>query len=166
MIVISNFPFPPSVNEMYETNVHKAYANGSGVRNIRVKTSRRRSRVCNAFYATVEKFNNLNRRNLDRIALQVKMWIKDGHAIGLDCYVLVEHSRIWTKDGMPKSFDADNRRKALQDAVCELLGIDDKWVFCGNTEKVACQSKDSECAVIKIYPVTPKSLKNDQHLNP
>lgn len=40
-----------------------------------------------------------------------------------------------TKAGDPKMNDTFNRIKALHDVLGRLLGIDDKWIWSGNTEK-------------------------------
>ncbi len=42
---------------------------------------------------------------------------------------------IITKDGNPKSNDTFNRPKALCDVLKQLLGIDDKWFWCGALNK-------------------------------
>ena len=153
MIIIKNFPFPPSANEMYATNVHK-FKSGA------IRTSKRRSKILEFFYEQCDLFEKINKKNIDAIKAQLNKWIAQGQVLGMDCYVVVEHSRVWTKDGNPQQFDADNRRKALQDGICEILGIDDKYVFRGITEKVTCNRKDSECSIIKIYPMQGKSLQN------
>ena len=157
MIVIRNFPFPPSANEMYATNVHK-YKKPDG--KMGVKTSQRRSEVLENFYTQCDLFEKINKKNMDLIRSQIEKWIGQGRMLGMDCYVVVEYDRVITKDGKPHQFDADNRRKALQDGICSILGIDDKYVFRGITEKVTCNRKDSECAIIKIYPMTPLNIMN------
>lgn len=159
MIIIKNFPFPPSANEMYATNVHK-FRDPAG--KMRVKTSRRRSEILEKFYENCEKFKSINRNNMLLIRSQIQSWVNDGKVIGMDCFVIVERSRIFTRNGYLEAFDADNRRKALQDGICSIIGIDDKYVFRGITEKVTCDRKDLECAIIKIYPMNPTNLENLQ----
>jgi hypothetical protein len=48
--------------------------------------------------------------------------------------------QIYTRDGLPKRNDHENRLKALHDAVCEMIGIDDKWIFKIYSEKYADRS--------------------------
>lgn len=51
----------------------------------------------------------------------------------------VHRSRLWTKAGMPKKFDVDNRMKNQIDGLCKALDVDDKWIF-----KVTCEKRTIE----------------------
>ena len=62
-INITNFPFPPSVNEMYEVGVTK-YKDRSG--KLRVKTHRRSSEVLIVFKKKCEIFKLINKNSLKR----------------------------------------------------------------------------------------------------
>lgn len=156
-MIINNFPFPVSTNQMYETHIkYKTTRTGKRV----PQTYRRRSVELEKFYEKCYIFKNLNKGAFDVIAHQVKAWLDSGQMIGMDCYIAFEKSRLFTQKGDVKQIDSDNLRKSLQDGFCKLLNIDDKYVFCGNTEKISCERKESECAIIKLYPITPKCLES------
>ena len=154
-INITNFPFPPSVNEMYES--HIKYITTKKGRKI-PKTYRRRSVDLESFYERCYLFKAQNRANFEIIIKQVNEWLSGGKVLKLDIDVLVEKSRVFTVQGVPKQFDADNRAKAVLDGLSKILGIDDKYVFSVSIEKVTCSQKDMECAQIKIIPISPKFI--------
>lgn len=155
MLVINNFPFPPSVNEMYES--HIKYIKTKSGKKI-AKTYRRRSIELESFYERCYLFKARNRINFEIITKQVNDWLSNGKVLKLDIEVLVEKSRVFTVQGVPKQFDADNRAKAVLDGLSKILGIDDKYVFSVSIEKVTCSQKDMECAQIKIIPISPKFI--------
>lgn len=156
MILINNLPIPPSANTMYETNVHRYYKHNG---KIGIKTSRRKSGELESFQLKCKQFENVNFEKLKPIKLKVKEYIAQGFVLQLDTWFILEYSRIFSKDGYPKTIDADNRRKPMQDAISNMLGIDDKWIFCGIIEKATCSNKDSEQCIIKITPTKPKNLE-------
>lgn len=157
MITINNFPFPPSVNNMYES--HIKYVTTKKGRKI-PKTYRRRSVELEAFYEKCYLFKAQNRANFDIIINQVNNWISSGKVLKLDITLIVEQSRIFTQKGIPKQFDSDNRIKGSSDGLSKILGIDDKYIFSVSIEKVSCDRKESECAIIKISNISPKFLEN------
>jgi hypothetical protein len=159
MIWIVGLPLPPSANTMYETNVHKRWIKRSGKAVCKVKTSRRKSDRLITFQTKCQLFKMRHRVELEEYKQTLLSWIKDGNVIVMDSYCVFEQQRIWTKDGNPKQIDADNFRKALQDMVFNILGIDDKYCFRGNIEKVTCIDKDLECSIVGLRPAKPRTLE-------
>jgi hypothetical protein len=47
-----------------------------------------------------------------------------------------EPGRLFTKDGRRKKLDASNRIKPIHDALAEILGIDDRFFYTGQSEAV------------------------------
>ncbi len=160
MFWITNFPIPPSTNELYETNVTKVWKKSlkTGKPYMGFKTSRRRSAELEKFLLECLSFKNANYQLIQKMRPEILKWISEGSVLRLDSWVAFERSRIWTKDGQPQVIDADNRRKALQDGISKILDLDDKWVYSGIMEKVTCESKDLEQSVIKISPFKCRSL--------
>jgi len=159
MIWITNFPVPPSTNDLYETTGRAVIkVNKQGKKYYGVKTSRYGSKELQHYKAQCKSFYNLNHKALDEIAIKIKSWISQGYVIRMDSFVAFEYSRVWSKENQPKQIDADNRRKALQDSICEILGIDDKFVFSGIMEKVTCENEE-QC-LINFQPLKPRTIND------
>lgn len=165
MIWIEKLPIPPSANEMYETNVYKKrkFSKKTGREYMGVGTSKRKSDVLIHFQLLCTSFKNQHLNQIKIIREQCLGWISKGYVLRVDTWFAFEHSRLWTKDGQPQMLDADNRRKALQDGLANILDIDDKWIFSGMIEKVTCDSKEYEQCVIKIIPVKCRTLTEIRH---
>lgn len=78
-------------------------------------------------------------------------------ALKVDIYFCFEKSRIITINNGVHRLDRDNYIKPLQDQLQHVLGIDDKFVFCGNSEKVTANSKDEECVIIRVAVTRPRT---------
>lgn len=165
MIWISNFPIPPSTNDLYETTGRPVIKiNKKGKTYTGVKTSRYASNELSHYKNQCKSFYNLNFSKIDAISIKIKEWISQGYVIKLDTFVAFEKSRIWSKEKQAKQIDADNRRKALQDGLSQMLNIDDKWIFSGNMEKIDCETKDEEQCILYIEPIKPRSLRDIKNL--
>jgi hypothetical protein len=57
----------------------------------------------------------------------------------VDRYFALPAARIFTKDGTAQKLDASNRVKAFDDALADILQLDDRWFFSGTAEKVLCK---------------------------
>lgn len=49
---------------------------------------------------------------------------------------MLPRNKVYTKDGRPKKFDITNRIKALDDCICDAIGIDDRHIFQSYSEKL------------------------------
>lgn len=161
MIWMNNIPIPPSANDMYETTGRiVTKRNKSGKIYTGVKTGRYGSKELEHFKAQCKSFYNVNREKIDAIAMVMQNWIDQGMVIRLDCYAAFQYSRIWTLEGKAKQIDADNRRKALQDSISDMLNIDDKWIFSGIMEKVSCETKLDEQCFLCFTPMKPRTIND------
>ena len=146
---------------MYETGARKVIKmNKKGKQYEGFKTSRRRSDALIHFQAQLKSFYNLNYAKLDLIKAELNRWIESGYVIKMDSYVAFEHTRVWSLENQPKKIDADNRRKALQDSLTEVLEIDDKWIYAGNMEKVTCSTKEEEQCIVSFEAMKPKTIND------
>lgn len=161
MIWLKGLPVPPSANSMYLTNVHKKWkTNKKGAQYMGVGTSKRKSNELVTFQTKCLSYRNSLIQNNSRIFQIIKKYIDEGFTLRVDTFIAIEHERIWTKDNTPHQIDADNRRKALQDGLSMIIGVDDKYIFSGNIEKVTCVNKEFEQCLIRITPFRARTLDN------
>lgn len=150
---------------MYETTGRPVIKiNKQGKQYQGVKTSRYASPELGHFKKQCTSFYNLNFKIIDSISLKLKEWISQGYVIRMDSFVAFEHSRVWTLEKTPQRIDADNRRKALQDSISDMLGIDDKFIFSGIMEKVSCEIKEDEQCIVNFTPMKPRTLNDIKSL--
>lgn len=165
MIWINRLPLPPSTNNLYETGARKVLKiNKNGKRYEGFKTSRRRSDELVHFQAQMKSFANINYERINLIKIQINNWIEQGFVIRMDSFVAFEYSRVWSLQGKPKQIDSDNRIKSLQDCIADMLGIDDKHIFIVNMEKITCEFKLDEQAIISLEAVKPRTLNDIKKL--
>lgn len=165
MIWINSLPVPPSANDMYETTGRiVTKRNKSGKIYTGVKTGRYGSKELEHFKKQCKSFYDLNKVKIDEISLILQDWINQGMVLRLDCYVALERARVWTLDNKAKQIDADNRRKALQDAISSMLNINDKWIFSGIMEKVTCENKPDEQCFLCFTPMKPRTINDIRSL--
>lgn len=163
MIWLDKFPLPPSVNEYLMPVAGKWVIGKRGQRYQQgrwVKTDVHRKYMddCYLYKASNQRaFENL-KQHLD--SMRYKM-AKDGlsFCLKVDCYFVFHVERIFTKAGEIKELDADNRLKPCRDALSKLLEIDDRHFFDGVCEKVTTRTKESECTIIRISPMVPRTLE-------
>jgi Holliday junction resolvase RusA-like endonuclease len=116
-----SLPIPPSVN--------RAYRNVPGVGRVASKELR-------AYKDEMQIWGFKNQVELQRIRPKI-----EGRIISLDfSYYLLEKS-IFTKAHVPKRYDVSNRIKIIEDSLCELLLVDDKFVFYVSAEKILSKMK-------------------------
>lgn len=143
ILVLDRLPLPPTSNHMYATIM-------AGGRPIRIP-----SRESKAFKQAVQvwRLQNLQLSNLARAEFS-------GHAIQIDRYFAFRRERLWTLDGRPKSIDATNFIKPLDDALAEyVLGFDDRWFWSGTCEKIQAASPQDECALVVLTQMKPATLE-------
>lgn len=79
-------------------------------------------------------------------------------ALRIDCFFVFYVEHIFTGNGKAQRLDADNRLKPCRDALSKLLEIDDRYFFAGNCEKVYTHTKESECTLIRIDQMAPRTI--------
>lgn len=146
MIWLVGMPLPPSVNEylmpvmprggrkprLVKTQIHRAYMDQC------ILYKRQHQTVIDRM---TDKLNYM-KSQADRE--------KQPFALRVDAYFVFHVERI-------KANDANNRLKPALDGLVQVLSIDDRFYYAGNCEKVSTQSKDSECALIRISPMIPRT---------
>lgn len=102
-------PFPPSVNSAYSNIPGRGRVSTKKLRDF--KTLFRRWQLFNsrALRLATEKCNN--------------------RIIALNFEFVLPHDQIYTKAGAPKILDVSNHIKHIEDALCQALYTDDKWVW-------------------------------------
>lgn len=141
LFTFKKFPMPPSANKLY-TEAHHFNPKMRG----RVK-----SRALKEYEAQVKiwMYRNVPALELARMALA---GLKAGEALHIDRMFYFEPSAILTKTGKPKRNDTSNRIKALDDALTQLLWIDDCFFWSGSENKVPSNENHVEIS-FSIIPI-------------
>ena len=162
MIWIVDFPLPPSVNEYLMpviggTGVNKRtgkpYYRGRLVKTEIHNQYRERCREWALLHAPLMTYT---RTVLSRTKNSLEER-QTAFALKIDTYFVFEHSRIFTLSNKSQELDGHNRLKPLFDALAEAIGIDDRYFYAGNCEKVTCPTKDLECTMIRISLMKPRT---------
>lgn len=161
MIVLTNYPLPPSVNE------YLVPVAGSWAVNKKGKTYRKgrwvKSAVHKQYEVQVKQWAVFNEQGLrpaiDALVKQKNESIKNGlrFALRVDSFFCIHEKRLWTVNNLAEQLDVDNRVKPLRDSLAKLIGIDDKYFFSGYMEKVSTSFKEQECAIITITRHRPRT---------
>lgn len=136
---ISNFPLPPSENNVY-SNV------------------RGRGRVPNAkmkeWWRDVQIWELMNLPTIKG----VRRWM-DGHSFfHIDIDFLFHYSRIISKAGKPKINDCANRLKPIHDSLAKILMIDDCAFFQISAKKIGIASRFNQGSNITLYKIEPETM--------
>lgn len=140
---VDGLPLPPTVNDYLIP-----------VRNRLVKTK------THADYD--RQFSMWVIRNLDGINSmkhKIKLILnqREYKALRVDMYFCFHEPRLISKLGDIQKLDRDNRIKPATDQMHKLIGVDDKHIFAGNSEKVITQRKDEECLIVRISTMKPRT---------
>lgn len=85
----------------------------------------------------------------------IKGWISNGSVLKVERVFFFPKKRVFSKAGKIMRCDLTNRIKATDDAVGDLLGFDDSYIFHSVEEKF-CDSEDGLGRVwISISPILP-----------
>jgi Holliday junction resolvase RusA-like endonuclease len=79
-------------------------------------------------------------------------WKCRGLMIRFEIDAYFPSSKIWLKNAEPRSCDADNRVKALQDVLTDLLMVEDKYCFETAVRKVESLKGEEKCRV-RLFPI-------------
>lgn len=135
--VFDNFPISPSENNCYPSMVNKRTG----------RAFRFPSRELKAFQAAAKAWAEPRAS----IIAQAKLGLLPSPRaqIRIDLYIAFTPSRLFTKDGRRKQLDASNRIKPIHDALADILGIDDRFFYTGQSEAVLADG-GSECVLVKM----------------
>jgi hypothetical protein len=122
--LFTEFPIPPSENNCYPSFYNKRLG----------KMMRFPSRELKAF-KTAAAIWAKGRAELISQA-RVELLPAPRAQIRVDLMMGFEPGRLFTKDGRRKKLDASNRIKPIHDALAEILGIDDRFFYTGQSEAV------------------------------
>jgi len=128
--VVSGLPMPPPSNNLYVTDK---------------RTGRRfPSRDLKDFKAEMDDCHMVMKRQLIPMVRDLFSWIESpGTFVRIDRYFFFPYDQLYlkTKKFAPRTMDASNRIKALDDAIAKLTTLDDKFFWCGLEEKVELEEK-------------------------
>lgn len=80
----------------------------------------------------------------------VRQWISEPCGLIIKSNFFFHEKRMMTKQHLPKRLDCSNRIKALHDNLCRVIGIDDKWFFKVEAEKLICPPGVQETTMVEI----------------
>jgi Holliday junction resolvase RusA-like endonuclease len=149
LILIKNFPYPPSVNESLTV------ANGRMIKTGKARTFLNKA---TAHYLANQSF-------YDKTTEILKDWMKDRKTgLRVNAYFVESLEDIMTKSPQAgnafKIKDVHNRLKQLHDALFGLFNINDCNIIAGDCQKVHSNSiKDKDSVYITIEPVELFSLE-------
>lgn len=140
-VILAQLPLPPSVNNAYVS----IYQHG--------KIRRVPNHDLVAFKRDIQKWPMSAHANFLVVKHKVQKWIDDGKVLELRCLIFFKEERLFTKKKTIKKLDVSNRIKALEDGVCDILGICDSVFFRVYAEKAVCHESLNEMACVEILPL-------------
>jgi hypothetical protein len=143
--VFDLFPIPPSENNCYPTMVNRKT----------MRAFRFPSGELKAFKKAVDTWAR-DRQDLIKRA-RLALLPSQQSQVRVDIYIAWSSQRLYTKDGRRKSLDASNRIKPIHDALSELLGIDDRFFYTGQSEPVLAD-EGIECVMVKMRLAPMRTL--------
>lgn len=145
-IKLAGLPMPPSVNNMYK-----------------ILWAQKRHAATNelkAFKKNCKKYAAHHADKIPEIATYAQMQIQDGFwIVKFSRIFYFDKTQILTKKGLPKKIDVANYTKALDDAVCDMLGFDDKYIFVSASRKVINEERPGTVDIF-IEFFKPKEREN------
>ncbi|MBY0413715.1 MAG: RusA family crossover junction endodeoxyribonuclease [Bdellovibrionales bacterium] len=79
---------------------------------------------------------------------KAKGWIEKGYLLKIELVFFWPKENLISKDGTPKRIDSSNRLKEAEDAVSEILEVDDKYFINHIIYKVPYESPEPTFSVI------------------
>lgn len=155
---LNGFPLPPSVNLHLIPVAGKPQFTANGkvrrpTRMIKSPQHRRYAKDCEDWHQMNIPSIDLMREEILEYKSKCKM---NEFALRIECYFVFHEEQMWSKNHAP---DADNRLKPCLDQVKKILDLDDVLYFASISEKVYASQKESECSIIRISPMVPRSQK-------
>ena len=150
-IVITNFPMPPSANQLYQNVTFKG-----GGRRGRSRTPKYNEyiREVNTWAARIDKSDLRYARE------KIKKLLKEHKTLQVDLVYRMTKFRCYTAKGEIKKKDTFNYIKALHDKLSDILMVDDSYFWDGNIRREVSLN-DMEGVDIRIrgrknYTIPPK----------
>lgn len=161
-IWIAYFPLPPSQNDALMAVVGRQSTNKKGKKYYKgrmVKTAHHRKYIEQCLLWSRQNQESLNK--VISCLLKHKKEIESSgrvFALRVDAYFVFHVERIITEHNKSHALDVDNRLKPCLDGLKKVLGIDDKYFYASNCEKVVTPLKEEECTMIRIELTKVKTL--------
>lgn len=161
MIWINGFPLPHSVNDGMIPVIGKTAISGQGKRYYKGRMVK--TKIAHSFTWECLEWKRKNLAAVNALRKEIFDLKKSTEAAGkvfalrVDCFFVFHVERLLTVNNLPEGIDADNRLKPCWDAVKMILSIDDRHFFAGQCEKLTTLTKESECSIIKISQMTPRT---------
>lgn len=150
VIVLDDFPMPPSLNDSYQS-VTKTFhtMRGTVTRSAFIGTP-----DLVKFKAEMAIWKAENFPLLMEARGIILQWMRQEFEVRVDFHFLWSHESIFTQTKRAKSrfhrLDADNRIKAGRDGLSECLEIDDTYFVDGRIEKAIQVEGKRPCAIIRV----------------
>lgn len=135
MIILHEMPMPPTGNHRLMP------VNGRLIK----------TKECRLFDQACQVWMIRQRSALYDYRRTAKEWIDTGFLIRVEFRFFFPKTKILNKDGHPKKIDATNRLKDSEDAVSEVIDIDDKFFTDGSWVKMPWD-KSYECFTAVLTP--------------
>lgn len=162
MVWIESFPLPPSVNNYLMPVAGKVKFSQKRQKHYRqghlVKTKEHKQYETDCTLWALQ-----HQETLERIKERIFFAMKKSEAAGdrfalkVDTYFVFHETRLFTVNNKIERLDRDNRLKPFQDNIKHIIGLDDKYIFSGNVEKVSTKDWSKECVIIKIAVTRPRT---------
>jgi hypothetical protein len=155
-IWLNNLPTPPSVNaSLVPMAQKKRAANGRIYMGARMRPAPEMV----TYKDEVRLYRLRHEGKLTAIGRALRNEIEERQwVLRVDVFIVFHVERIFSSvNKKVLTLDANNRIKASLDAVANLLDIDDKYFFRGDCEKVTTAQKESQCTMVRIQLVRPRT---------
>lgn len=174
-ISIHNFPMPPTVNKSYASAIVKTAPKNDWASYMKNQGKPGRGGFVQRRFASKDLKNfkelvyswALEPKLAGTLATARKLLalhIARGDVLEVQRYFFFHQSSIITKKNEPKVNDVSNRIKALDDAVVELILIDDKYIFTGSETKLVTPDDQPERVLVIIKPIQIPNLTENMIL--
>jgi len=133
---LNNLPIPPTVNHMYRT-----------LPNYR----RCKTKYLIDFEKDMELWAMVNKQAI----YDLKSSLKEAKYLSLELTMTFTRDKLICHNGKVKVLDISNRIKAIEDAICGLIGLDDSLIF----DVKACKRVGKKVGVTaKITPIDKETI--------
>ena len=152
-IALIGLPLPPTQNKQYKPIPFYRDAKKITARLISTQILENYKTEMRSWYLS-------NLREFQQAQEQLmKLTIRSKKLIKIDRYFGFFESTIVAKShGGPKRLDITNRIKAFDDALCDMLAIDDKYIWKGTEEKCVVQPNSYEHVTVVLSAFIPRTM--------
>jgi Holliday junction resolvase RusA-like endonuclease len=147
-ITFKDLPISPSVNRCFQSVMRGRHSTIIATKEFRT------------FKMEMVLYHGKRTQEFKQAKEIVNQWLEDGFVLRFDLIFILPKDRLFTKTKTAKNkfkrIDADNRIKPMQDAVSEMLAIDDSNFFESKSVKMI---GNKECMNVTIQKATIKTIE-------